>query len=274
MKLKFIIDIYGGPAQTPPMSYCQRLTPILFLLSLSVGCGEDLIDQGKSASSTSGGSTAAPGAQGNTQPAVESPDPKVKHERDGDGYKSKLDATDRASWVYLDLDERAYPAADASEAGAWDLAFRRVNIRVNGGKSGSGNVGGKLVEGADAFDKMNQSPEGDFGSDKEVPIDPNTDPFGEAGLVFGFWYDYAPEGHVVTPKARTYVIQSNQGKVFKLQILDYYNEAKTSAHYTVRWAPLPPQNRFYNYAMRELPLNYTAQGARILAVIPHEELGA
>lgn len=246
------------------MFHSRRLLCCLLLIPITTGCGEDLIEQ-KEPSTTTGNPSGAGPAPG-SQTALPSPDPKVKHERDGEGYKTRLDATDRKAWVYLDLDDRAYPAADAAEGGAWDLAFRRVNIRLNGGISGKGNVGGTVVEGQDAFDKTKQSPGGAFEQDKQGNSDPNNDPFGEAGLVFGFWYDYEPKNHVVTPKPRTYIIQSNQGKVFKLQILDYHNQAKTSAHYTVRWAPLPPQNHFFNYALNK----YKSQSARILAVIPHD----
>lgn len=251
------------------MRHLLRPRTLLLVAPLLTGCSDNLIDNngdGTGGTNAQGNSSAKGGS---TDAPLPNPDPKINHERDGDGYKSKIDASDRGSWVYLDLDERAYPAADAKQEGAWDLALRRVKLRLNGGISGKSNVAGKFVEGSDAFDKMKNSPGGPFETDKKGKSDPSTDPFGEDGMVFGFWYDYASEGHVVTPKPRAYVIQSNKGAIFKLQILDYYNAAKTSGHYTIRWSKLPKQSKFYNYAASHY--SNTPNQARLLAVLPAED---
>lgn len=235
-----------------------RLRSISWLLALAcfTGCGEDLIDN----AATQGGQTPGPGVG----------DPKIQHQTENGVTTTILDASDKTSWVFLDLDDGAYPAVDAQGKGPWDLAFRRVKIHLNGGINGDGNVQGQFVEGEGSFDATT-TPGGTFDTDKQVEIDPNTDPFGEAGLLFGFWYDYAPQGHVVTPKARTYVIQSNKGALYKLQILDYYNEAKTPAIITIKWAPLPSQEQLYLYAMLDAPEPTPQEGARIVAVMDDAE---
>lgn len=233
----------------------KTLGPLLFAGLFLSGCEDNLIKAPES-----------PDAAG-TPGKNASEDPKVHHKTEKGVTTTVLDASDKSAWVYLDLDDRAYPAADASGKGPWDLAFRRVKIHLNGGINGDGNVQGQFVEGEGSFDATKQAPGGALESDKKVEIDPNTDPFGEAGLLFGFWYDYAPQGHVVTPKARTYVIQSNQGKLFKLQILDYYNQAKSPAIITIKWAPLAAQEQFHLYAMIHPSLPSEQNGARIIAVM-------
>ncbi len=44
----------------------------------------------------------------------------------------------RGGWAYLDLASGAV----TSEAGTWQIAFNRYNVKTNGGSSGSGTVGG------------------------------------------------------------------------------------------------------------------------------------
>lgn len=268
--MKFIIDTLELGSQTWPMRCLLRFCSLLLAAPVLVGCQENLIDTNEDGTGGSSSQSNGGNGTGAQEPdKVPSPDPKISHEKDGSGYKSKIDASDREAWVFLDLDERVYPAADANEQGDWDLAIRRVKLRLNGGISGTSDVAGKFVDGKDAFDNMNKSPEGPFETDKKGNGDPSSDPFGEDGLVFGFWYDYQSEGHVVTPKPRAYVIQSNKGEIFKLQILDYYNAARTSGHYTIRWAKLPAQNKFYQYAAQYY--SSTPNQARLLAVIPAED---
>jgi hypothetical protein len=49
-----------------------------------------------------------------------------------------LDA--RAGWVYFNL----ITGTESSETGTWHIAFNRYNVKLNGGSSGSGTVGGYL----------------------------------------------------------------------------------------------------------------------------------
>lgn len=235
------------------MAFSKGLASLFVAALLLSGCEDNLIDDPQSSST--------PGAQ---SPGT---NPKIQHSDQNGITTTVLNASDKTQWVYLDLDDRAYPAVDAQGKGAWDLAFRRVKIHLNGGIHGDGNVQGTFVEGEGTFDATTQVPKGPFETDTAIEQDPNTDPFGEAGLLFGFWYDYAPVGHVVTPKPRAYVIQSNKGALFKLQILDYYNEAKSPAIITIKWSRLPAQTQFQYYAMLGTLGEPKGSGAKIVAVL-------
>lgn len=251
MKLKFIIDIAHRGSQTATMNFSKGPGFLLTTALLLGGCADNLIDTPPDASATDAGLT----------------NPKIQHSDLNGVTTTIIDASDKSQWVFLDLDDRAYPAADGQGKGAWDLAFRRVKVHLNGGINGDGNVQGQFVEGQGVFDATNSAPSGTFETDQAVEHDPNTDPFQEAGLLFGFWYDYAPQGHVVTPKPRAYIIQSNKGALFKLQILDYYNQAKSPAIITIKWARLPTQEQLHLYALLDTPPSAEDGGAKIIAVL-------
>lgn len=222
----------------------------LFAIALACfsGCDDDLIDDpGQSSTSAPGttnsgmnsmGNSTMPGSTPGMMPGA-TPDPKVTHQQMGSEWVSKVNASSKSQWVYLDLDERRYPAADAQEQGAWDIAFQRVKVKLNGGVSGPGKVQAQAIDGATAYEMLQKAPSQGFGTDKMSEADPQTDPFKEQGMIFGRWYEYDQKTHVVMPKARAFVVQSGQNRFFKIKILNYYNEAKTSGHYTVQWSEIP-----------------------------------
>jgi hypothetical protein len=64
---------------------------------------------------------------------------------------------------------------------------------------------------------------------------PATDPAAveTTGLAFHAdpaWYAYDINTHVVSSRGLVYVIKSNEGRHFKLRILDYYNAARLPAY--------------------------------------------
>lgn len=211
------------------------LASLLASLALALGaCDDDILDDPNGTENADTGSK-----QGGTGGPGEGPqDPKAQHEKMGELWTSHIDASNREEWVYLDLDDRIYPSADAQKQGVWDLSFQRVKVRVNGGVSGKGPVQGLFLEASQPFDSLNTAPAGPYSTDAKSQIDPSEDIFQNDGKVFGLWYDYATQGHVVTPKDRSYVIKTDKNQYFKLKITDYYNAAKTSGHYTIQWAPI------------------------------------
>lgn len=235
------------------MSRLSHLSPSFVLAALLAGglfssCSDELLDdppQDKNSSSGDLGGTMTGSAPAGTDiPSgdstdTSSKDPDATHVEQGGVWISKINASNRTKWIFLDLDDRVFPAADAAEAGAWDLAFQRVRVRVNGGTGGPGSVTGLMVPGAQSFDNMTVAPSTGFVPDTTPEQKDPDDIFDQEGKVFSFWYEYTPDGHVVTPKEQSYAVKTDKGAVFKVQILDYYNEAKTSAHYTIRWARLP-----------------------------------
>jgi hypothetical protein len=52
------------------------------------------------------------------------------------------------------------------------------------------------------------------------------------------WYAYDVVTHVLTPKARVFVLRTSAGGLVKLAIDDYYDGAGGSGHPTLRYAAL------------------------------------
>lgn len=176
---------------------------------------------------------------GGCAPALELPagddeglesDAHVEHAVEGDRTITTVDATDEDVWVRLDLDARAETDAD----GPWDLGLQRFRVELDGGSSGSGEVEATIVDGT-AFDAVHEAPADGYSTDAPDGDDDDSDP----DWVFADWYDYDPQTHVLTPKDRLYVVHTGADGYFKLQILDYYDDAGSAGYLTFQWAPVP-----------------------------------
>lgn len=195
----------------------------VLLASCLAACGEDI--------------HAEPGPE----PAPEEQAPaKIRHTVQADGSViTVVDATDALVWVGLDLDTRE--RVDPALASAWDLSFQRFHVRSRGGVNGTGGV--QVAVLPDAFDAVSTAPSSGYREDAPDGEDTNT----ESDTAFeaeGGWYSYDVSSHTLTPRARTYVVRSDAGQFFKLQILGYYDSAGTPAMLSFRWkqvaAPLNP----------------------------------
>lgn len=138
-----------------------------------------------------------------------------------------IDATDYEAWVHYDFERRGVVEDDLP----WELAFQRYVVQLNGGVSGDGGVEVAVVDTED-WDGV------------EVPADgwqtdaPDDDEDGVPERAFDDWYLYDSTSHVLTPRPLVYVVRSAEGRLFKLQILDYYDEAGTPGFLSLRWAEL------------------------------------
>jgi hypothetical protein len=156
----------------------------------------------------------------------------VTNTDNGDGTTTTVvDATRDADWVYLDLET----AAEVGEGDDWDLAFQRFKIKLNGGVSGDGGMEVAILPGAD-FGAMVAAPADGWVTDVADGPDDDADP----DLAFGGWYAYDVATHVLTPNDQVYVVRSGAGGYFKLEMLDYYDDAGTSAFPKFRWGPVEP----------------------------------
>lgn len=148
----------------------------------------------------------------------------VETEDEGDGvYVSVVDARDEASWVRFDFESRRVVGEDSA---AWDLGFQRFNIETR--------VEVAVLEGQD-FAGLKKAPADGYITDGEM-VDPEsmeTMP----GYAFDLWYAYNPMTHVLTAvEDRVYVVHTPEGGYFKVQMLEYYDDAGTSGYVTLRWA--------------------------------------
>jgi hypothetical protein len=144
----------------------------------------------------------------------------------------EIDTTSRTDWVGLDLDSKSYIAvSDFPHQSQWDLAFKRTSIRMN------------------ATDVQMQTMDKDFAAIRLAPKDgyisdqapASADAPETSGLAFHaepVWYSYNIDTHVVSSRGLTYVIKSNEGRYFKLKILDYYNAARLPAYINLEFQEL------------------------------------
>ncbi len=210
---------------------------------LALACGEDLGPEGPGGPGSGNGN-----GNGDAEEAV------LETRDMADGVlATQVKATDYEAWVYVDLDVDRAAVVDISNGGEstdWDLAFRRSNIKVNGGHSGPADVAVAAVPRAD-FDAMTQAPVALFEADAPAAAEENQDQpdfIDDDGTDFVFgrpnavspngWFDYDPINHVLSPADVVFVIRSSEGNFFKFGFLGYYSEAGSSGYPTFRWAPV------------------------------------
>lgn len=151
----------------------------------------------------------------------------IQTEDQGDGsFISVVDARDEAAFVYLDFEGKA----EVTAGEAWDLGFARFNVATH--------VEVAVLMGA-AFDEVTAAPADGYVGDAADPETAMQETM--PGFAFDLWYDYDPATHVLTARDDlVYVVHTPEGNYFKVQMLDYYDEAGSSGHVTLRWAPLAP----------------------------------
>lgn len=169
--------------------------------------------------------------------------------------KIAIDATDENAWVHIDLTaaQQVVPTDPDNDASSWDIAFKRTDIKVNGGVSGAGVVA--IADGLrDSWDARTAAyPDAaKYHSDEAGALAFITYPAAErtgdaacGGINSDFgWYYYSAfcddgEGiHHISPREVVYVVKGRDGNYWKLRMLDYYDAAGTSAHLSVEFAPV------------------------------------
>jgi hypothetical protein len=196
-----------------------RACAALLAASLATACGDDL--------------QPTPGPE-DQDPIIHPEDgDKLTHQDNGDGsFTSVVNATDAALWVGLDLDTGKQ--VDAAQDTLWDLAFQRYTVKSRGGVSGTGGVQVAVVTGT-TFAALTQAPATGYLTDA-----PDGDDVGDApDTVFNVgdgWYIYDIKFHTLTPRPNLYVVRSDEGTYFKVEMLSYYSDAGTPANLKLKWA--------------------------------------
>lgn len=152
----------------------------------------------------------------------------IVSEDQGDGsYVSVVDARDDTAFLYLDFETRAAVDGDGD---AWDLGFLRFNVATH--------VEVAVLEGA-KFEDVAAAPADGYAVDASDPETAMQETM--PGYAFDLWYDYNPMTHALSARADVvYVVHTPEGNYFKVQMLDYYDEAGTSGYVSLRWAPVTP----------------------------------
>lgn len=170
-----------------------------------------------------------------------------------DGMRASIDAGDEEAWVYLDLNNalQVTPTNPANDS-SWDIAIKRTDIRMNGGSSGSMDVGlHDLLRGdwsaitavpADAEFHLDSADALAFVSFPE-PEETGRAACGSINSDNGWYYysgfcDDGNGAHSITPRDVVYVLRGRDGLYWKLRMLSYYDNAGTTAHPSLEFAPI------------------------------------
>lgn len=136
-----------------------------------------------------------------------------------------IDASAETVYFNLAAGKQVMAASDA-----WDIAFKRTTVLINGGSSGDGGAQATLLKET-SFEDVKQQPTAGFKTDteKEKAI-----PTGSGNG----WYEYNMADHSINPiPGRVLVIKTTTGKYVKLEILGYYNKTNhNSANYSFRYS--------------------------------------
>lgn len=157
--------------------------------------------------------------------ASDAPARETVEREDGSSYTS-INASDKEEWVYFDLD--APGAENPGEGDGWDLSFRRQKIRIHD----EAGVVIALIDNKDLSEVEGRPQDSAFFGDKS---DDDKD------LAFSQqegWYNYSLITHSISVRHRTYVVKSSEGRYFKLQFLEYYDEEGRPGFPSFVWAPL------------------------------------
>ena len=204
-----------------------------YLMTLAlIGCAPSLLEEKEELDTTTDGMDTTTVVDTGTAPT----DPGLQP------GEYMVDATDYIQWVYYDVtaDEFLVPGEipdgekewTPSPDEVWHMAFRRFNIKLNGGASGDGEVAGLEIEGQD-YEALTQAPADGYEMDGE---DFNAD--GVPEYVFKDWYDYDYSSHILTPKDKVYVIRLSDDEYYKFQHIAYYDDPGTPGMVSYRMAPI------------------------------------
>ena len=147
------------------------------------------------------------------------------------GTQLLIDATNKMSQVYVDLDEgREMKPAEAFETNGWDLSLRRFDIFVNSGASGpDGTVEIAVLKDVD-YASLTQAPASGFTADTGERVFNTSE---------GGWYFYDLGVHrLITRTELVYVIHTSTGAYVKLRMLSYYDQNGTPASISLEYAPI------------------------------------
>ncbi len=158
----------------------------------------------------------------------------------GDDFETRINSSDFDVWIHLSFEAGATDALEVADGSLdWDVAFKRFQIKLNGGISGAGAGELAVADGASLADITTPPADGYVTDVADDPDDEDDDDELAFETAQGGWYDYDPKAHVLSPKPRTYVVRgANAATTIAVQIQSYYNDAGSSGRFTIHWKAL------------------------------------
>ena len=153
-----------------------------------------------------------------------------------------IQATSNVEWTHCDLSLGALTTA----SGPWDLRMRRFQAATNSGSSGSGSGGACRTGLSDlsAVNSVGQFSSSTAGNCPNFSVDVVQSAAGAGGGASDFsgspimldWYNYDSVTHVLSARSEVYIVRSSDGlNHYAIQFYDYYSQAGTSGHPSIRW---------------------------------------
>ena len=165
-------------------------------------------------------------------------------------FTAQVDATAGGSanygknpFIYLDLiggKKVAITDVQAVQSGDWDIAFKRWQIKLNGGSSGPGMVGAVIVADKDLAE-VTTAPTDPYVSDDyfDAQCMVKLDPIDGLQTVLSDWYDYDTGTMHLVPRKEVIVLtrRDHKGHI-KVQLTAYY-KGTVSGNFELSWSLLP-----------------------------------
>lgn len=149
-------------------------------------------------------------------------------------YKTKnsiavLITKDRGKWVFFDFSEGKSKYDVKWSSLDWDIAFQRVNVLTNSGKTNSAGKVGVIDMGHIDINSVVIAPEDSYyiQDTRSWGVVKNT--------AITRWYEYSTRTHHVTSKGNVYVIRTADGYFAKMKILDFYCNDGSSGCITIEY---------------------------------------
>ena len=144
-----------------------------------------------------------------------------------------------SQWVYFGFAQvDTMSVLVPTSSSAWDIAFRRTTIKINGGTSGPGKSGVTMLKGIN-FEDIKEVP-----GDAQFAID---DTLGNGfaiptGSDEG-WYKYTgdPNHWIVALEDRVFLFRTADEKYVKLKFISYYSNGQPPAQ------PLQTDSGYYTF---------------------------
>jgi len=171
-----------------------------------------------------------------TDDPEEPEEPEEQTPPDNPNIDQMFNSTDSTTWVYFDLESSHIVSPESPEdSTTWDLAFQRYHIAVNGGISGTGGVEAlPLWEEYDNFEAIVDIPE-----EQEWLTDAaDADGDGKPEYAFQSWFSYDLSTHVLSPADVVYLVQTVEGNVFRVRVIDYYSAQGESGYISLEFDQL------------------------------------
>ncbi len=137
------------------------------------------------------------------------------------------------SWVYFSFEKGTEVAIDDYKNSLdWDIAFHRLNVRVNCGTAGIGK-GGSINLGVVNFDDVKEAPEAGYSLNDSIKI--INKPGGwldqvvvPGDTVIAKWMHFTGPPPKYNITNNIFVIKTASGKYAKIWLNDYYNDNSES----------------------------------------------